>query len=1105
MYILKLVLDGFKSYVERTEIGPFDPHFNAITGYNGSGKSNIFDAICFVLGSNNWCQMRVGGPLELIYKQGATGITKASVSIVFDNHDKQRSPMQYIECDEIVVTRQVLTGGRAMKYKLNGRMCQVSEVRNLFHSVQLNIENPHFLVMQGRITKVLNMRPREILGLLEEASGTRMFEAKKVSVRKRIDGHEAKVESIGKTLRETINPTLTKLKKDKALYARYLELKDRVSEQERAMVTCEYALAQRRAAEVRARLQDVENDPSESELALEEKKRELKEVQRRLKELRQRQLQNAEIGQSESQLNQATLRLKSTELSCERLSEDVERERERERALRERWEGVEGERGGKLQELQWAASQVERCEQDKLMVEACLAGVSGGAEAPCIGEERNTLEAQVMRAQAQMGEHDTEIRRLEVKMREALIELERGEASMGPMTPAEENYYKSVRFEYEGSGELDGERVFGRICKLVRVRDAEKAIALTVAGGARWYHVVVESSREAMQLSRVVRARNTYVMLRELRVKEPSLSMVERAKRAVSEENVWLAQSLVEAPAAIRPAVGYALGDALVCRDGNMARRLTFELKLAKSVSLVGDVYNTQGTLTGGEEAEKREYLLQFLCRFEEREAEMAEKRERLKRLEGARAELRGLLDRLALARHRHEGVVRRLAGVEDPEKRKEARSGVEAQLKRLEEASRRGRGGQKEAGKECARLRGELAKVSKELQRARGAKVRLEAECGELEKERGEIEKGLEEVGAVIGKLQGQLAESEHDRAVLQNKVKEMALRHEELLRDQQSKSEHMVSLAARSEECQRAIDEYTTRAKRQKAQQEEDRATLQRAESAMEKLKSKYPKIEREAKHTMRVEELTSMLEAEVERFKPNEEELKKLQYLVNPKAAQLFDQFQREFEDLTKKMNIIQDDREAIEQTINEFDRRKVVTLEHAFESVGGDFKDIYGSLAPGMEASLEKVSAGDILEGLAIKVQLGSRVAKLTELSGGQRSLLALSLILALLKYKPAPMYILDEVDSALDGSNTQNIGTIFRDKFPQSQFIVISLKQDLLASSNALFTASFDARSSSSVVARSNPRADAQRRKQGAEPKQPGRSKRAAPVTAAVPA
>ncbi len=74
--------------------------------------------------------------------------------------------------------------------------------------------------------------------------------------------------------------------------------------------------------------------------------------------------------------------------------------------------------------------------------------------------------------------------------------------------------------------------------------------------------------------------------------------------------------------------------------------------------------------------------------------------------------------------------------------------------------------------------------------------------------------------------------------------------------------------------------------------------------------------------------------------------------------------------------------------------------------------------------------------------------GEEKESLSELSGGQKSLLALSLILAMLKYQPAPFYILDEIDSALDLSHTQNIGLMIKKYFKSSQFLIVSLKQGL---------------------------------------------------------
>ena len=107
MYIKEITIEGFKSYAQTTIINDFDPHFNAITGLNGSGKSNVLDSICFVLGISNLSHVRATNLQELIYKGGNAGITRASVSITFDNSDKNQSPLGYHDYEAITITRQV--------------------------------------------------------------------------------------------------------------------------------------------------------------------------------------------------------------------------------------------------------------------------------------------------------------------------------------------------------------------------------------------------------------------------------------------------------------------------------------------------------------------------------------------------------------------------------------------------------------------------------------------------------------------------------------------------------------------------------------------------------------------------------------------------------------------------------------------------------------------------------------------------------------------------------------------------------------------------------------------------------------------------------------
>lgn len=107
MRIEELIVDGFKSYAVRTHITGWDASFNAITGLNGSGKSNILDAICFVLGITNMSQVRASNLQDLIYKRGQAGVTKASVTVVFSNEDRQQSPVGFEQYRQITVTRQV--------------------------------------------------------------------------------------------------------------------------------------------------------------------------------------------------------------------------------------------------------------------------------------------------------------------------------------------------------------------------------------------------------------------------------------------------------------------------------------------------------------------------------------------------------------------------------------------------------------------------------------------------------------------------------------------------------------------------------------------------------------------------------------------------------------------------------------------------------------------------------------------------------------------------------------------------------------------------------------------------------------------------------------
>lgn len=176
------------------------------------------------------------------------------------------------------------------------------------------------------------------------------------------------------------------------------------------------------------------------------------------------------------------------------------------------------------------------------------------------------------------------------------------------------------------------------------------------------------------------------------------------------------------------------------------------------------------------------------------------------------------------------------------------------------------------------------------------------------------------------------------------------------------------------------------------------------------------------------------------------------------------------------LKAMLDTVKGDKGKIERTLVTLDDYKVDALMRTWQQVNSDFGGILGELLPGSTGRLDPVErdpnaedgseadgegdgsvGGALSRGLVIKVALGG-VWKtgLTELSGGQRSLVALALVLALLRHKPAPVYILDEVDAALDLSHTQNIGHLLKTQFPGAQFVVVSLKEGMFANANVLF-------------------------------------------------
>lgn len=204
---------------------------------------------------------------------------------MFDNRDKSKSPIGFEEYAQISVTRQIVLGGTS-KYLINGHRAQQQTVQNLFQSVQLNINNPNFLIMQGRITKVLNMKPVEILSMIEEAAGTRMYEDRRDKAIKSMAKKELKVNEIRELLKDEIDPKLDRLRQEKRAFLDFQQTQSDLERLTRLVVAHDYLRGKEKLRTAAAELESKKRRQLELEDSATRLKNEIVLLQEDIKQIK---------------------------------------------------------------------------------------------------------------------------------------------------------------------------------------------------------------------------------------------------------------------------------------------------------------------------------------------------------------------------------------------------------------------------------------------------------------------------------------------------------------------------------------------------------------------------------------------------------------------------------------------------------------------------------------------------------------------------------------------------------------------------------------------------------------------------------------------------
>lgn len=243
MHIKQIIIQGFKSYKDQTVIEPFSPKHNVIVGRNGSGKSNFFAAIRFVL-SDAYTHMGREERQALLHEGSGSAVMSAYVEIIFDNSD-DRFPTGK---PELVLRRTI--GLKKDEYTLDRKNATKADVMNLLESAGFSRSNPYYIVPQGRVTALTNMKDSERLNLLKEVAGTQVYEARRAESLKIMHETNSKRTKIDELL-DFINERLYELEEEKDELKNYQE-----KDKERRCL--EYTIYSREQQEIASALENLE-------------------------------------------------------------------------------------------------------------------------------------------------------------------------------------------------------------------------------------------------------------------------------------------------------------------------------------------------------------------------------------------------------------------------------------------------------------------------------------------------------------------------------------------------------------------------------------------------------------------------------------------------------------------------------------------------------------------------------------------------------------------------------------------------------------------------------------------------------------------------------
>ena len=1151
MHIKNIIISGFRSYLEQRFASDMSPRHNVIVGRNGSGKSNFFAAVQFVLGEK-FTDLRPNERRDLFHVGASRPGLSVFVEIVFDNTDGRLVIPGRADEPEVRVRRTL--GLKHDEYRVNDRKFSVTEVRQLFESAGLSSANPYYIVEQGQIVNLAHMKEDERYQLLKDVAGTKVYESRRQESESILEDTSSKMQKIEETVGQ-LDDKLKSLERDTSELKAFQQVDAKRKLLEHSIYHSELTSAQRELDGLEAHLNTqvhTVNEHRDRQAALEHAARhaddKAEQLGQRIKELdldrktldkertavaarkeiaslkekeavgvssRDEAERNA-LSKEETELKKVLSKAKTdagtkekslveTKAASEGLTQSLA-------AMEHRLETLQARRGRKNQfrtkheRDAWIDSEISKNKSVVAQNQAEIRRIT--TESERLGQQLTAQQASLKSKQVSFSQSDSKA--LEVERRHALSERDRlngQRRSLWQNVSDQESavrraqvnvdrhthsYDKIVRLDIrqgyksllECVEEMGDDRirqgVHGQLIDLMTF-DPTLAAAIEATAGNVLFNVVVDSFDTSARILEHFNRRHKPGRVTFFPI--DTVNATPKNMPASAEFSPLL--SHVKYDPKFAKVFAEVFGRTALASSLEVASRIVSEHQ-CDVVTTEGDSFNRKGAITGGF-VDSRFSRIVAVNGLRNAAVVCAEEKARLAQLcqEVATVEqsITLMLQKLE-SFHSQEANTHSAIEAERLEFRsmEEQASRLAEQLANNEEARRALDRQNAVAGAAIEELLAERdTDVKATLTAAEDKELeRLQAEIGGARAETEVAQGRLVQIATEVQVLNDSISHVDRRLVAVQDRIKVLTMKSTKapiaITADVASFDAELQSLDKRlrdldsqidgAHQARKKLEDEATAARRsileQSKEQQDEVANVDRAQNQRTALLTKkedaLQRIRRLGVVVGDAKEYASFSIGKLlHQLRLVNDEMKKFSH-VNKKALDQYTTLLDARNDLRQKREALQTELESIHKLMTHLDEQKSEAIERTYKQVQHNFETVFKELivAEGATAQLQLVKATDrnttdTFSGVRIRVGfgLGGATAELSQLSGGQKSLVALSLIFAIQRCDPAPFYLFDEIDAALDAEYRTSVAQMLHRQSESCQFITATFKTELL--------------------------------------------------------